>query len=111
MFHLSLPVQLQRDLRQLFKEFFTSSESDYHESLGRLQLTLVSQCLSKENYLDYFYDIQTSEYLLLSLLSIARHRPDHIHCYLNIAAPPSSKDAVFKSASMEQFLPALVELT
>ena len=59
MFHLSLPVQLQRYLRELFKEFFTSSEIDCHESLGRLQLTLLSQCLSKENYLDYFYDIQT----------------------------------------------------
>ncbi|UJR08441.1 hypothetical protein I4U23_012711 [Adineta vaga] len=112
MFHMSLPSQIQRYSRQLLKEFFSlisSADVDYYEHIDRLQLTLLSQCFSCENYLELFYDINTYEYLLLSLLSITRHRPHNINRFLTIKQTQSN-DVISKSASMEIFIPYLINI-
>ncbi|CAF1683808.1 unnamed protein product, partial [Adineta ricciae] len=112
MFHMSLPSQIQRSSRQLLKEFFSfisSSDFDYYEHIDRLQLTFLSQCFSSENYLELFNDTDTYEYLLLSLLSITRHRPHNINRFLNITSA-QSVDVISKSASMEIFIPYLVNI-
>ena len=112
MFHMSLPPQIQRYSRQLLKEFFSSissSDFDYYEHIDRLQLSFLSQCFSSNNYLELFNDIHTYEYLLLSLLSITRHRPHNINRYLTINTI-ESKDAISKSASMETFIPYLINI-
>ena len=112
MFHMSLPSQIQRYSRQLLKEFFSSissSDFDYYEHIDRLQLSFLSQCFSSNNYLELFNDIYTYEYLLLSLLSITRHRPHNINRYLTINQN-ESKDAISKSASMEIFIPYLINI-
>ncbi|CAF4256832.1 unnamed protein product, partial [Rotaria sp. Silwood2] len=112
MFHMSLPPQIQRYSRRLLKEFFSSissSDFDYYEHIDRLQLTFLSQCFSSMNYLELFNDIQSYEYLLLSLLSITRRRPHNINRYLNITQN-ESKDAISKSASMDIFIPYLINI-
>ncbi|CAF3538830.1 unnamed protein product [Rotaria sp. Silwood1] len=112
MFHMSLPSQIQRYSRRLLKEFFSSissSDFDYYEHIDRLQLTFLSQCFSSINYLELFNDIQSYEYLLLSLLSITRRRPHNINRYLTITQN-ESKDAISKSASMEIFIPYLINI-
>ncbi|CAF1322792.1 unnamed protein product, partial [Rotaria sordida] len=112
MFHMSLPPQIQRYSRRLLKEFFSSISStdfDFYEHIDRLQLTFLSQCFSSINYLELFNDIQSYEYLLLSLLSITRRRPHNINRYLNIIQN-ESKDVISKSASMEIFIPYLINI-
>ncbi|CAF3628387.1 unnamed protein product [Adineta steineri] len=112
MFHMSLPPQIQRYSHQLLKEFFSSissSDLDYYEHIDRLQLSFLSQCFSSKNYLELFNDINTYEYLLLSLLSITRHRPHNINRFLNITQN-ESKDVISKSASMEIFIPYLINI-
>ncbi|CAM4878013.1 unnamed protein product [Rotaria socialis] len=112
MFHMSLPPQIQRYSRRLLKEFFSSissSDFDYYEHVDRLQLTFLSECLSSTNYLELFNDIQSYEYLLLSLLAITRRRPHNINRFLNVIQN-ETKDAISKTASMEIFIPYLINI-
>ncbi|CAF5178784.1 unnamed protein product, partial [Rotaria magnacalcarata] len=112
MFHMSLPSQIQRYSRKLLKEFFSSissSDFDYYEHVDRLQLTFLSECLSSTNYLELFNDIQSYEYLLLSLLAITRRRPHNINRFLNVSQN-ETKDAISKTASMEIFIPYLINI-
>ena len=114
MFHMSLPLPIQQHSRRLLKELFSltlssSSDYEYYEHIDRIQLTFLSQCFSSTNYLDLFNDIHTYEYLLLSLLSITRRHPRNINRFLNIKSN-ESKDVISKSASMDLFIPYLINI-
>ena len=109
MLQLSLPNQIQRYAKDLLKETLSSTDCDYHEHIDRLQLNFLAQCFSLSNYLELFHNIQTYEYLLLSLLSIARHRPHNINRYF-ILNQQDSRDAISKNASMQIFISYLVNI-
>ena len=100
MLELSLPGPLQRSSRQLLREFFTS-DTEYHEHVDRLQLTLISRCFSSADFLSFFPQLEMFESLLLALLPISRSRPDHFLRYLSI---PSS------SSPLEFFLQCLMKI-